>query len=115
MEDAVRVLSAKFNLEEDILNQVGNESEDVASWLTVLGAYVLDNDRKHEEQKINENNLRKQRLNAEHQLSQLEKQLISSNSKQSNYEKQLLEIHLKLKEYEDNAKETSTRLIDVTN
>lgn len=64
MEDAVRVLSAKFNLEEDILNQVGNESEDVASWLTVLGAYVLDNDRKHEEQKINENNLRKQRLNA---------------------------------------------------
>jgi len=115
MEDAVRVLSAKFNLEEDILNQVGNESEDVASWLTVLGAYVLDNDRKHEEQKINENNLRKQRLNAEHQLSQLEKQLISSNSKQSKYEKQLLEIHLKLKEYEDNAKETSTRLIDVTN
>lgn len=51
----------------------------------------------------------------EHQLSQLEKQLISSNSKQSKYEKQLLEIHLNLKEYEDNAKETSTRLLDVTN
>ena len=32
--------------------------------MTVLGAYVLDNDKKQEEQKANENLLRKQRLNA---------------------------------------------------
>ena len=64
MEDAVKVLSAKFNLSAEVLNKVGNDSEDISAWLTVLGAYVLDNDKKQEEQKTCENNLRKQRLNA---------------------------------------------------
>ena len=64
MEDAVKVISAKFNLSVENLNKVGNESEDISAWLTVLGAYVLDNDKKQEEQKTCENNLRKQRLNA---------------------------------------------------
>ena len=64
MEDAIKIVSTKFNLSAELLNKVSLESEPIGSWMTVLGAYVLDNDRRQEEQKTNENHLRKQRLNA---------------------------------------------------
>ena len=64
MEDALKVISTKFELSLDVLNRIGNESEDASSWLTILAAYVLDNDQKQEEQKSHEVLLRKQRLNA---------------------------------------------------
>lgn len=64
MEDAIKVLSTKFDLQSDVLQKIGSDSEDASSWLMVLGAYVLDNDKKLEEQATNEVLLRKQRLNA---------------------------------------------------
>ena len=64
MEDAIKVVSTKFDLSAEILNNISTEHESIGSWMTVLGAYVLDNDKKQEEQKSNENLLRKQRLNA---------------------------------------------------
>ena len=64
MEDAVKVLTAKFNLSNNVLKKVAKQSEELSSWLNVLGAYILDNDKKHEEQRDNEASLRKQRLNA---------------------------------------------------
>ena len=64
MEDAIKVVSTKFDLSAEVLNNISTENESIGSWMTVLGAYVLDNDKKQEEQKSNENLLRKQRLNA---------------------------------------------------
>ena len=64
MEDAIKVVSTKFDVSAEILNNVSQEFDSIGSWITVLGAYVLDNDRRQEEQKSNENLLRKQRLNA---------------------------------------------------
>ena len=64
MEDSIKVVSTKFNLSADLLNKVSQDWEQVASWIPVLGTYILDNDRKQEEQKNNETLLRKQRLNA---------------------------------------------------
>lgn len=101
MEDAVKVISTKFNLSADLLNKVSQDWEQIGSWITVLGAYVLENDRRQEEQKSSENTLRKQRLNAEHQLSVLEKQLISCNTKLTKYEKNLLDVKTKLEQREE--------------
>merc|ERR1712183_396828 len=115
MEDTIKILSAKFDLSYDILNNIGKESEDVSAWLVTLGAYILDNDKKYEDQRASENNLRKQRLNAEHQLSQLEKQLISCNSKLAKYEKQILEVNVKLEKTEEDARESQKKLHDVAN
>lgn len=64
MEDAIKVISTKFDLSAEILNDISIENETIGTWMTVLGAYVLDNDKKQEEQKSNEAVLRKQRLNA---------------------------------------------------
>lgn len=64
MEDAIKVVSTKFKISVEVLSKVSEEHEPIATWMTLLGAYVLDNDRKQEEQKANENLLRKQRLNA---------------------------------------------------
>merc|ERR1712156_106009 len=92
MEDAVKVLTAKFNLSNNVLKKVAKQSDELSSWLNVLGAYILDNDKKHEEQRDNEASLRKQRLNAEHQLGQLEKQLITCNVKVSKHEKTITQL-----------------------
>ena len=64
MEDAIKVISTKFDLSAEVLNNFSNENDVIGSWMTILGAYILDNDKKQEEQKSNENLLRKQRLNA---------------------------------------------------
>ena len=64
MEDTIKVLTAKFNLSNDILKKVSDESSELSSWLNVLSAYILDNDRKQEEQRDSEALLRRQRLNA---------------------------------------------------
>merc|ERR1712013_892662 len=92
MEDALKVLSAKFNLPNNALNKVANGSEELTNWINTLGAYILDNDKKQEEQRDNESTLRKQRLNAEHQLGQLEKQLITCNVKVSKHEKTITQL-----------------------
>ncbi|XP_057291201.1 nucleoprotein TPR-like isoform X3 [Hydractinia symbiolongicarpus] len=115
MEDAIKVLSTKFDLQSDVLQKIGSDSENASSWLMVLGAYVLDNDKKLEEQATNEVLLRKQRLNAEHQLSQLEKQLISANSKLNKYEKSLLTTRTKLERLEESQEETEKKYEETLN
>jgi len=64
MEDSIKVVSTKFSLSADLLNKISQDWEQVSSWIPVLGTYILENDRKQEEQKTNESQLRKQRLNA---------------------------------------------------
>ena len=80
MEDALKVLSAKFNLPNNALNKVANGSEELTNWINTLGAYILDNDKKQEEQRDNESTLRKQRLNAGeglgHNFSKLKQSLL---------------------------------------
>ena len=64
MEDAIKVLSVKFNLSQELLQNIGNDSAHISNWLNVLGKYVLDNEKIKEDHLSKESILRKERLNA---------------------------------------------------
>ena len=110
MDDSIKILTTKFNLSNNLLDKVAKTSKETEAWLIVLGAYVLDHDKREEDQKQNEANLRKQRLNAEHQLSQLEKQLISCNTKLNANSKELLISRTKMEELEVSNNELQEKL-----
>merc|ERR1712025_664367 len=112
MEDAIKVLTAKFKLSNNVLTRVSKNNNELKSWFTVLGAYILDNDKKQEEQRDNEALLRRQRLNAEHQLTQLEKQLIACNLKVTNYEKNINEQKNEITEKENSIDDNEKKYKD---
>lgn len=69
MEDAIKILTSRFKLSQNVLKKASGKTPELSSWFTELGAYIQDNDKKQEEQRDNEALLRKQRLNAGKELS----------------------------------------------
>ncbi|XP_065676121.1 nucleoprotein TPR-like isoform X1 [Hydra vulgaris] len=112
MDDTIKVLSNKFDLSKELLQSIANDSPHISNWLSVLARYILENEKSKEDQKSKESALRKERLNAEYQISLLDKQLISCNSKLSKYEQNLLETKIKLEKTEEALSEFNNKFTD---